>query len=137
MKVLGLDMRHIRKHELKDILVNKIKDDSIYYDISEGCNFLINNTFLLGYSKIPFVENTVYVYMVNNKYENDDGIYVRKKLKIMQAYINKFLKDKKIISYVKSDNKKAQKLNSLLFKFKSDPVRILGSSYIFYKNYKE
>lgn len=139
MKVLGLTMRGIRKYELKEILTNKIKNNNpiVYDNLREGHNFLLNDNFILGYRNIPNCDNNaVLVYILRDDNRVNDGIYIRKKIRIIKAYIDKYLKDKIIFSYVRTDRKEALKLNDYLFNYKIiEPIKLEDNNlYIFYRN---
>ena len=135
MKILDLEVKRIKKEsELTDILKSFGGEDLKHIsELKSAHNFLINNNFLVGYKEL--IKDTIIVYMAHD--EAKDNIYVRKKLRIFEAFLNKH-KNKNIGSGVRIEKKKALKFNELLFNRKTDPMKLMdGNVYIIYKNFKE
>ncbi len=86
MRVLGINIKLIRRNELKNIL-KKLNsyDAEIYNNMKDGHNFLINNNFLVGYKNL--INDIIIVYIARDDKKNYDGIYVRKKIKIFKRLI--------------------------------------------------
>lgn len=137
MNILGLNIKRIKdKEELKSILLSFNQKEEDIKNISDGNNFLLNNNFLAGYKNIN--KDCILVYMVRDE-TNKDNIYIRKKLKLFKAFIDRQtnIKHKKVISGVRADKEVAIKLNICLFKYMTDPIKLEDDNeYIYFRNYK-
>ena len=105
-------------------------------NIEDGYNFLLNDNFLMGYKCLS--ENHIIVYMLKDDTKNKDNIYIRKKIKIFKAFIERqaIRKHKNVVSGVRIDRKEAIKLNDYLFDYRTNPIELEdGYSYILYKNF--
>ena len=137
MRVLGINIKLIRRNELKNIL-KKLNsyDAEIYNNMKDGHNFLINNNFLVGYKNL--INDIIIVYIARDDKKNYDGIYVRKKIKIFKRFLEKYLGNKKVVSGVRIERKEALKMNEYLFQYKTDPLKLDdGNTYVIYKNFME
>ncbi len=137
MKILGLNIRRIKdKKELKNILIVFNQKETDIKNIEDGYNFLLNDNFLMGYKCLS--ENHIIVYMLKDDTKNKDNIYIRKKIKIFKAFIERqaIRKHKNVVSGVRIDRKEAIKLNDYLFDYRTNPIELEdGYSYILYKNF--
>lgn len=136
MNILGLEVKRIKTNENLKCILEKLNsfNEEVYKSLNGGCNFLINDNFLVGYKKL-INENIIMVYMARDDEKNNDGIYARKKLRLFKSFLEKH-KDKKIISCVNVKRKEAKKLNEILFDYKTKPIKFIDNKYIVYKNFK-